>query len=152
VMQATPQHQYQILTKRPERMTSVLSKGAMPVLPNVWLGTSVEDYWTASRIGVLKKTPAAVRFLSLEPLLGPVGRLHLGGIDWVIVGGESGPSARPIEASWVDSIHRQCVSQGVAFFFKQWGGTNKKKSGRIYKDKTWDEYPKPRPSLTIAAD
>lgn len=151
VMAATPQHQYQILTKRPERMADVLKSKEFSILPNVWLGTSVENAKEKHRIKSLKSVPAAVRFLSLEPLLGPLGKLSLSKIDWVIVGGESGPGARSIEAAWVDDIHGACLEHGTAFFFKQWGGVRKKKTGRTYKNRTWDEYPY-APGFSLAAE
>ena len=132
-------HTYQILTKRPERAAELA-----PTLPwpaNVWMGTSVESatyYW---RIDELRKVPAAVRFLSVEPLLGPVDDIPLAGIDWVIAGGESGPRCRPMEADWVRALRDRCVEEGVAFFFKQWGGVNKKRTGRELDGRTWDEMP-----------
>jgi protein gp37 len=138
-MVATPQHTYQILTKRPER-TELLS----PVLPwpqNVWLGVSVENSDYEWRIDHLKRTRAATRFLSLEPLLGPLNNLNLEGIDWAIAGGESGPNARPIQVEWVRSIRDQCRVASVAFHFKQWGGVNKKRAGRLLDGRTWDEFP-----------
>ena len=116
----------------------------MPIsekLPNVWLGTSVETAEFKPRITTLQRVPAAVRFLSLEPLLGPLGRLDLRGIHWVIVGGEFGPRARSIDEKWVDDIKAQCEAAGVPFFFKQWGGTNKKKAGRLLKGRQWDQFP-----------
>jgi protein gp37 len=141
VMERANWHSFQVLTKRPERMQSMFSNGRLRKLPNVWLGTSVENSDFKHRIAVLRGVPAAVRFLSIEPLLGPIGKLNLRGIHWVIVGGESGPSARPIEAGWVDDIRSQCENAGVPFFFKQWGGTNKKKTGRQLDGRTWDQFP-----------
>ncbi len=141
VMEHADWHTYQILTKRPERMREVLGNDGFKVLPNVWLGTSVESADYARRIDVLRATPAAVRFVSFEPLLGPMGQVDLTDIHWAIVGGESGPKARRVEQAWVDEIRCTCRSQKVAFFFKQWGGTNKKKSGRVLNGRTWDEYP-----------
>ena len=139
VVADTPQHQYQLLTKRSERMADV---GADLVWPdNLWLGVSVENRDQVFRIEQLGKTRARVKYLSLEPLLGPLDDLPLAGIDWAIVGGESGPSARPIEASWVRAIRDQCVAAGVAFFFKQWGGRTPKAKGRELDGRTWDEYP-----------
>ena len=145
-MRATP-HTYQILTKRPERMAVIVPDLGEPA-PNVWLGTSIEDASVVHRLEPLRDTPAAVRFVSFEPLIGPVGAVDLGGIDWAIVGGESGPSARPIEAAWVDEIHTQCRAAGVAFFFKQWGSwgpdgkrRSKRANGRLYRERTWDEMP-----------
>jgi protein gp37 len=148
VMRSTPHHHYQILTKRPERMREVVRDNIVDVLPNVWLGTSVENAESVSRIDYLRDVPAAIRFISFEPLIGPVGRINLTGIHWAIVGGESGRFARPIRESWIDEIYKQCVSADSAFFFKQWGtwgADNKKRSkkanGRIYRGKTWDEMP-----------
>lgn len=135
------QHTFQILTKRPENMAAFLMDGSVPVLQNVWLGTSVESADVSSRISYLRKTPAAVRFISFEPLIADVGRLNLKGIHWAIIGGESGPKARPMAEEWVDNISVQCRTQKVAFFFKQWGGVNKKLAGRTYKGQIWDEYP-----------
>ena len=148
VMQETPHHNYQILTKRPDRMAAILSTAIDDVLPNVWLGTSIEDADAVPRIDALRAVPAAIRFLSFEPLIGPVGTVDLSGIDWAIVGGESGRSARPIKEEWIDDIHHQCARYGTAFFFKQWGTwgkDNKKRSkkanGREYRGRTWDEMP-----------
>jgi protein gp37 len=126
IIRRTPQHTYQILTKRIDRAVHPLTKTAagripVPALPNVWLGVSVEDRERLSRIDLLRQTPAAVRFLSLEPLLEDLGPLDLRGIDWVIVGGESGPGARPMHPAWARSIRDQCVAAEVPFFFKQWG-------------------------------
>lgn len=134
-------HTFQILTKRPENMLATIIEEELPRLPNVWLGTSVESAGYVERIRVLRKVPAAVRFVSFEPLLGPVGRVSLRNIHWAIVGGESGPAARPMKASWVTQIQSTCDRSGTAFFFKQWGGTNKKKTGRLLGGRTWDEYP-----------
>lgn len=146
VMRRTPHHNYQILTKRPERMAKVLRR--RKVLANVWLGTSVENADAAVRIDVLRKVPAAIRFISFEPLIGPVGDVDLTGIHWAIVGGESGRHARPIKETWIDEIYDQCEAYDVAFFFKQWGTwgkDNKKRSkkanGREYRGRTWNEMP-----------
>lgn len=139
VMQSASQHTFQVLTKRPE-----IAAARAPSLPwpaNVWLGTSVENALYARRIETLVTIPAAVRFLSLEPLLGPIPRLPLGGIHWVIVGGESGPGARPMKPEWVLSIRDQCLAKAVPFFFKQWGGVNKKKTGRLLEGQCWDQMP-----------
>ncbi|RPO61495.1 DUF5131 family protein, partial [Pseudomonas aeruginosa] len=114
VMRETPHHNYQILTKRPERMADMLTKYIREVLPNVWLGTSIEEQETAQRVFHLKKTPAQIRFISFEPLIGSVGEIDLSGIDWAIVGGESGSSARPIKEEWIDEIHEQCIEYGTA--------------------------------------
>ena len=147
-MKSTPQHQYQILTKRPDRMADFVSSRIGAVVPNVWLGTSVENGETVARISFLRKTPAKVRFISFEPLIGPVGKVNLRSIHWAIVGGESGPQARPVEESWIDEIHAQCQKTGTAFFFKQWGAwgrdnqkRSKKANGRIYRGRTWDQMP-----------
>lgn len=141
VMRETNWHHYQVLTKRPERMLELLGGKGFERLPNVWVGTSVEDSEHSFRVDILRDVPASIRFLSIEPLIGPVGPLDLEGIHWVIVGGESGPHARPMKTAWVDEVHNQCRVQKVPFFFKQWGGRNKKKTGRHYRDRTWDEYP-----------
>lgn len=148
VMTRTPQHNYQILTKRPDRMAQIVKEKIEQTLPNVWLGTSVEDSNVAHRIEELQSIPASVRFISFEPLIGPVGRLSLDNIHWAIVGGESGPSARPIREEWIDEIHELCRRYETAFFFKQWGtwgADNKKRSkkanGRQYRGQTWDEMP-----------
>lgn len=148
-------HQFQVLTKRPERVAELSSE--LPWPPNVWMGTSVENQKYAFRIDYLRQTDAQVKFLSLEPLLGPLSDLNLSGIDWAIVGGESGPKARPMDPRWVLDIRDQCLDQDVAFFFKQWGGTNKKKNGRLLEGRTWDEMPVGTqeyriPALTIAGD
>lgn len=142
VMRDCPQHTFQILTKRPERVAKLASK--LPWAGNIWMGTSVENQGVTERIEHLAEIPAAVRFLSLEPLLGPLEKLRLSSIDWVIAGGESGPSARPMDASWVRSIRDQCIASNVAFHFKQWGGTNKKRTGRELDGRTWDELPSAR--------
>jgi protein gp37 len=139
-MEATPNHTYQILTKRPERM-AVLSNELL-LLPNVWLGTSVENADVLERLDHLRATRAAVRFVSFEPLIGSVAGADLTGIQWAIVGGESGPRARPISEDWIDEIYEQCEDAGSAFFFKQWGGRNKKAAGRIYRNRLWDELPR----------
>jgi protein gp37 len=140
VMKQADWHTYQILTKRPERMRDVVSR-LDDQLPNVWLGTSVENAAYVHRIDVLRGVPAHVRFVSFEPLLGPVGPVNLDGIHWAIVGGESGPGARAIDREWVETIQAGCRDQRVAFFFKQWGGTRKGKAGRLLNGRTWDEYP-----------
>lgn len=141
VMSETPRHDYQLLTKRPERMREILSGQGFDVLPNVWIGTSVESDDVAYRIDELRKTPAAIRFISFEPLIGPISKANLDGIAWAIVGGESGPAARPMEESWVLAIERLCRQHSTAFFFKQWGGVNKKATGRILRGQTYDEMP-----------
>lgn len=141
VMERTPQHTYQILTKRPERMREVVSSLGLPALEHVWLGTSVEDGAVLTRLDELRATPAVVRFVSFEPLIGSVRDAKLDGIHWAIVGGESGPRARPMDEKWVDEIRLNCLASSTAFFFKQWGGKNKKAAGRTYRDQTWDELP-----------
>jgi protein gp37 len=143
VMASTTQHTYQVLTKRAERVESLSSKLRWP--GNVWLGVSVENQDFEWRIDCLRRTSAAVKFLSLEPLLGPLERLNLSEIDWAIAGGESGPGARPMNAEWVRSIRDQCNAANVAFHFKQWGGVNKKKTGRLLDGRTWDELPVRKP-------
>ena len=140
-MGLTPQHSYQILTKRPDRMADIFREQNLPVLPNVWLGTSVESRDYTQRIGFLRQVPASVRFISFEPLIARVGELDLRGMHWAIVGGESGPRSRAMREDWVEEIHRQCDEENVAFFFKQWGGINKKAAGRSYLGRTWDAFP-----------
>jgi protein gp37 len=141
VMAETPWHTYQILTKRPAKMRETVSRASFKMLPNVWLGTSVEDEKRARRIAILREVPSYTRFISFEPLLGAIDGIDLHGIHWAIVGGESGPRARPMKRAWVDAIRTACRDQGVAFFFKQWGGRNKKAAGRLLDGRTWDEYP-----------
>lgn len=140
VMAETRRHTYQILTKRPDRMAEILRDG-FDVLPNVWLGASVEDGRVLHRLDELREVPAAVRFVSFEPLIGSVADGRLDGIHWAIVGGESGPKARPMDPAWIDEIFRMCAESGSTFFFKQWGGKNKKATGRSYRGRTWDEMP-----------
>lgn len=142
VMAECPQHTFQVLTKRADRLAAIAPRLLWPA--NVWMGVSVEDARVVSRIDRLRNVPAAVRFLSLEPLIGPLPKLELGGIDWVIVGGESGPGAREMRVEWVDAILRQCRAAGVAFFFKQWGGVRKADLGRELNGRTYDEYPAAR--------
>ncbi|MBI3700204.1 MAG: DUF5131 family protein [Afipia sp.] len=141
VMRDTPRHTYQILTKRPERMAEILSSASFSVLRNVWLGTSVEDERVLDRLDHLRNVPAAVRFVSFEPLLGSVAAGDLRAIHWAIVGGESGPRSRNMEREWVDEIESMCRRSGAAFFFKQWGGKNKKTAGRVLRGRTYDEMP-----------
>lgn len=141
VMQRAHWHSFQILTKRPERMLDILSRAEFPTLANVWLGTSVESEAYLDRIEVLRRVPARVRFISFEPLLGPIVDPDLTDIHWVIAGGESGPRARPMETWWVEELRDSCQRQCVAFFFKQWGGKRKKQTGRLLDDRTWDDYP-----------
>jgi protein gp37 len=135
------QHIFQILTKRPENMLRIVSENGLAVRQNIWLGTSVESAEYKRRIDYLRQVPAGVRFVSFEPLVAGIGRVNLTGIHWAIVGGESGPRARPMKEAWVDTLEGECRRQNVAFFFKQWGGVNKKVAGRKYRGKTWDEYP-----------
>ncbi|MGA2623961.1 MAG: phage Gp37/Gp68 family protein [Bacteroidota bacterium] len=141
-MQLAHWHTFQILTKRSGRLSSLAS--LLPWPSNVWIGVSVESSDYAFRIADLVKVPAAVRFLSLEPLLSFLPRLPLRGIDWVIVGGESGPGARPMKQEWVRTIQIKCKQMDVPFFFKQWGGVNKKAAGRALGGRTWNEMPEPR--------
>ena len=139
VIADTPQHKYQVLTKRSKRLLEVSDELVWP--PNLWMGVSVESARYRFRIDHLRQVPAAVRFLSCEPLLASVGDLDLTGIDWVIAGGESGPGARPMQLPWVSELRDQCVSSGVSFFFKQWGGHTAKAGGRELEGRTWDEMP-----------
>jgi protein gp37 len=146
VMRETPQHTYQLLTKRAERLSDEGNTLDWP--SNVWMGVSVESADYLYRIDHLRKSEARTKFLSLEPLIGDLGKLDLRGIDWAIAGGESGPGARPMEPDWVRSIRDQCRKQKVAFHFKQWGGVNKKKSGRTLDGRTWDQFPKNKAACT----
>jgi protein gp37 len=161
VMERARWHQFQVLTKRPGRMAAYIT-GTTPVAgelkiatrypgrrvpENVWLGTSVEDARVVGRVDHLRRIPAPVRFLSCEPLIGPLRDIDLSGIDWVIVGGESGPHHRPIEKEWVRAIRRSCREQRVAFFFKQWGGAMSKSGGRVLDGRTYDQMPRERPAL-----
>jgi protein gp37 len=139
VMARADWHVFQILTKRSERLASLAPR--LTWAPNIWQGVSVESARYVSRIDDLRTVPAAVRFLSIEPLLGPIPSLPLGDIDWVIVGGESGPSRRPATPSWVREIRDQCVRAEVPFFFKQWGGRTPKSGGRVLDGRMWDEMP-----------
>jgi protein gp37 len=149
VIQRTPQHTYQILTKRAARMRRYFAPGDRMIPSNVWLGVSVENRkYGLPRIDELREIDAAIRFLSVEPLLEDLGEIDLVGIHWVIVGGESGPKARPMKPEWVAGIKEQCEDAGVAFFFKQWGGwgadgkrRHKKANGRIFAGRTWDQMP-----------
>lgn len=134
-----PQHTFQVLTKRGGRLKTIANK--LNWAPNIWMGVSVEDERVYQRIHDLRQVPAHVRFLSCEPLIGPAEELPLDGIHWVIVGGESGPGARPMEESWVRSIKNQCEEAGSAFFFKQWGGVQKHRYGRKLDNRTYDEMP-----------
>jgi protein gp37 len=139
VMQRAPQHCFQVLTKRSERLAELASK--LPWPANVWMGVTIESEDYKFRIEHLKQTNAALKFLSLEPLLSPIPDIDLNGIDWIILGGESGPGARPMHPEWATDIRDQCVAAGVPFFFKQWGGTSKKAAGRRLEDAIWDETP-----------
>ena len=139
VMAATPQHTYQVLTKRARRLRRVSASLTWP--DNVWMGVSVEDQQVVDRITDLQQVPAAVRFLSCEPLLGPLPGLSLDGIGWVIAGGESGPNARPMDPAWAEDLRDQCAQAQVPLFFKQWGGRTPKAGGRELNGRTWDEMP-----------
>ncbi|MEW6052028.1 MAG: phage Gp37/Gp68 family protein [Candidatus Zixiibacteriota bacterium] len=139
VMNRAPWHVFQILTKRSKQLSRVQSK--LPWAPNIWMGVTVESAVYQYRIKDLRKTGAAIKFLSLEPLLGPLPELDMSGIDWAIVGGESGPGARPMKKEWVLQIQEQCREQGVHFFFKQWGGVNKKAAGRLLNGREYSEMP-----------
>lgn len=141
VMRSTPQHTYQVLTKRPRRMLSYTSQREVP--HNVWLGTSVEDQeWAERRVPLLVDVPARIRFLSCEPLLGPIDLSPwLVKLSWVIVGGESGPGHRPMDPEWARSLRDQCAAAGVLYFFKQWGGRTPKAGGRLLDDRLWDQMP-----------
>jgi protein gp37 len=139
VMNDTPQHTYQVLTKRAERLYELHHH--LNWTPNIWMGVSVENEKVMDRIDFLRETNAVVKFLSCEPLIGPLSKMKLDNINWVIVGGESGRKARPMSENWVWDIRQQCAEQGVSFFFKQWGGTNKKKAGRELGGRTYDEMP-----------
>jgi protein gp37 len=141
VMNDTPQHTYQVLTKRAERLYELHHH--LNWTSNIWMGVSVENEKVKDRIDFLRETNAVVKFLSCEPLIGPLAKMKLDNINWVIVGGESGRKARPMSETWVWDIRQQCAEQGVSFFFKQWGGTNKKKAGRELGGRTYDEMPQP---------
>jgi protein gp37 len=138
-MNMARQHTFQILTKRPERVLELSE--VLEWSSNIWMGTSVENSDYQSRSKMLARIPASVRFLSVEPLLGPIPKLPLRGIHWVIVGGESGPGARPMKAKWVQEIRDNCKAAKVPFFFKQWGGVQKKSTGRVLDGQTWDQMP-----------
>lgn len=139
VMAECPQHTFQVLTKRSRRLLALA--GSLEWPPNVWMGVSVESQRYAFRVDHLRQVDAAVRFLSVEPMLGPVADLDLDGIDWVIAGGESGPGARPVDPDWVRGVRDRCLDGGVAFFFKQWGGRTPKSGGRTLDGQTWDQMP-----------
>jgi protein gp37 len=153
-MEAAHWHTFQVLTKRSSLMRDFLKRrygeGRGPA--HIWCGVSVEDGTQLSRVRHLHEAPAGVRFLSIEPLLGPIGELDLTGIDWVIVGGESGPRARIMERAWVRPIRDQCKTARVAFFFKQWGGIRPKTGGRKLDGREWNQFPKPQPSYAVAAE
>lgn len=140
VMRRAEWHTFQVLTKRSERLKELASLLEWP--KNVWMGVSVESNDYVSRVDDLRAVPAAVRFLSLEPLLGPLPSLNLSGVNWVIVGGESGPGARPIQPEWVRDLRNRCTAEAIPFFFKQWGGVRKSQTGRELDGRTWDEFPR----------
>lgn len=139
VMRKAHRHVFQVLTKRSERLRELNEN--LPWADNIWMGVSVENSDYTFRIDHLRKTDAHIKFLSLEPLLGPLPVLNLSNIDWVIVGGESGPKSRPIKTEWILEIKKHCQNANVSFFFKQWGGRNRKKNGRLLQGKTWEELP-----------
>lgn len=141
VMVDAPWHRFQVLTKRSTRLREMNS--VLPWAANIWMGVTVEDESCLWRVDDLRQTSAAVKFLSIEPMLGPLPGLDLTGIDWVIVGGESGPKARPMQAGWVTGVRDHCQQAKVPFFFKQWGGANRKKTGRLLDGRTYDEIPTP---------
>lgn len=153
-MERADWHTFQVLTKRSSLMRDFLHKrygtGRGPL--HMWFGVSVEDAARKSRIRHLREAPAGVRFLSVEPLLGPMGTLDLTGIDWVIVGGESGPGARPMNSEWVREVRDQCLASGVAFFFKQWGGLRPKSGGREIDGREWSEFPNAATPFALAAE
>ena len=148
IMNRAPQHTFQVLTKRPNRVA--ILDGRLTWTPNIWLGTSIESDRWLTRLEHLKETGAHTKFLSLEPLIGPLPNIKIDGIDWVIVGGESGPGARPMEADWVRDIRDNCLQGNVPFFFKQWGGVFKKRTGRTLDNRTWDQMPEPQGSRVDA--
>lgn len=141
VMKDNPQHVFQVLTKRADVLNYYDKEGWLDWSHNIWMGVSVENQKVVNRIDLLRETNARVKFLSCEPLIGPLPNMNLKGIDWVIVGGESGRKPRPMKPEWVSDIKDQCLNADVAFFFKQWGGTNKKKTGRELDGRTWDQMP-----------
>ncbi len=145
VMARASHHRFQVLTKRSNRLLELSPK--LTWSPNVWMGVSVENTDYLFRIEHLRHTDAKIKFVSFEPLLGPVSDLDLEGIDWVIAGGESGPKARPLDPEWVREIRNHCLSAEVPFFFKQWGGVIKKRTGRILDDRTWDQMPEAEPAF-----
>ncbi|WP_373487262.1 DUF5131 family protein [Blastomonas sp.] len=141
VMAECPQHHFQVLTKRPERMANMFANNELSRISNVWLGTSVENEFVSDRIDQLSRINNMTLFISFEPLIGPISNVDLTAIHWATVGGESGLKSRSIEVQWVDRLHEICRRDDVAFFFKQWGGTNKKANGRMLHGLTYDEYP-----------
>jgi protein gp37 len=149
VMNQASRHTFQLLTKRPERLVDLASE--LPWPRNLWLGVSVEKAQYVPRIKFLTRVPCFIRFLSLEPLLGPIPQLPLEGIHWVIVGGESGPKARPMQESWVTEIRDLCIEKNVPFFFKQWGGVNKSKTGRKLEGNIWHQMPRQREFIDATA-
>lgn len=140
-MEEASAHTFQVLTKQPDRMAEFLRQRNKHALKNVWVGTSVEDAQVTHRIRDLKRCRASVRFISFEPLIGSVGKVNLSNIHWAIVGGESGPNSRPLDTEWVEEIFDHCSAHDVKFFFKQWGGVNKRRTGRTFKGRTWDDMP-----------
>ena len=159
-MEKADRHTFQVLTKRSSLMRDYVNSryGGGTAPEHIWLGASVEDGTKLSRIEHVRRTRATVRFLSIEPLIGPVDGIDLSGIQWVIVGGESGPRARPMEAAWVRPIRNQCIARGIPFFFKQWGGFKPKSGGRVLDGREWDEFPEPiskghsQQAVTVGAD
>jgi protein gp37 len=143
-MVRAPQHTFQILTKRHERLAELAAD--LPWPPNVWMGVTIENRRFVHRADYLREVPAALRFISAEPLLGPLEGLDLAGIDWLIAGGESGPRHRPVREEWITALRDRCFEESVAFFFKQWGGTRSKTGGRLLEGRTWDELPAVRRS------
>ncbi len=153
-MEAATWHTFQVLTKRSSTMRSYLSRRYSDQRgpTHIWCGVSVEDRQAKSRVAHLRAAPAGLRFLSIEPLIGPLGEIDLAGIDWVIAGGESGPRARPVEVGWLREIRDQCKQQGVAFFFKQWGGIRPKSGGRALDGYEWNEFPSHGAVSPVAAE
>ena len=147
VMHDNPQHVFQVLTKRADRLSQI--QNYLKWTHNIWMGVSIENNKAKDRIDLLRKTKARVKFLSCEPLIGPLNQINLKNIDWVVVGGESGHRPRKMNPDWVLDIQEQCENSGVAFFFKQWGGRNKKKNGRILNGKTYDEMPEIELQLSV---
>jgi len=141
VMSECPQHHFQVLSKRPDRMAALFESGEIRALKNVWVGTSVENSEVLDRVEYLKKIRNSTLFISFEPLIGEINEIDLRGVHWAIVGGESGPRSRPIQEAWVERLYKICRRDDVAFFFKQWGGRNKKSTGRELHGRTYDEYP-----------